>query len=345
MSRGALIAFVSLLSCALACSSCARQAQTASRHISQPAVAVVMQHHVQNAMDAGDGDLELRLLRQRLAENANDLDARILLARRYAQRGVSELALEHYRFAADRFPDSIVVALELAKTFRSLGRPRQALDSVKLWLNQHPEGSWELFSFEGILEDESGQLRDAETSHRSALSLQQGRSALHNNLGYNLMLQGRAAEAVREFRRALELDPSSSIAHNNLGAALVSQTDSDAALAEWRRSADAAVGHNNLAATLIEQGRYAEARAELEAALKLRRNFPAALANLRLVAASDGKPVTVQPVAPFNGGKRSLSQSKSKPARNVASIQENISGNAPAASTELARNAASAGGK
>ena len=345
MSRGALLAFVSLVSCALACSSCARRTQTASRRVSQPAVSVVMQRQVQNATDAGDGDLELRLLRQRLTQNPNDLDARVLLARRYTQRGISELALDHYRFAADRFPGSIVVALELAKTFRNLGEPKQALDGVKLWLSRHPEGSWELLSFEGIVEDELGQLRDAERSHRSALALEEGRGALHNNLGYNLMLQGRAAEAVREFRRALEIEPSSLIAHNNLGAALVSQTGNDAALAEWRRSADAAVAHNNLAATFIEQGRYAEARGELEAALKLRRNFPAALANLRLVAANDGKPVTMQPAAPSNVGKRSLSRPRSKLARNAASIQESVSGNAPAVPTELARNAASAGGK
>lgn len=345
MSRRALMAIASLLSCALACSSCARQAQTAARHISEPAVSVVMQRQIQNAMDAGDGDLELRHLRQRLAENPNDLDARILLARRYAQRGLSELALEHYRFAADRFPDSIVVALELAKTFRTLGESKRALESVELWLSRHPEGSWQLLSFEGILEDELGRLPDAEKSHRAALTLEEGHSALHNNLGYNLMLQGRAAEAVREFRRALEIDPSSQIAHNNLGAALVSQKGSDADLTEWRRSADPAVAHNNLAATFIEQGRYTEARAELEAALKLRRNFPAALANLRLVAANDGKPISIEPAAPSKKGKGWLSRSRSKPAVNAGSSQENVSGNVPAAPTALASNAAVAGGK
>jgi len=122
---------------------------------------------------------------------------------------------------------------------------------------------------------------------------------LHNNLGYNLLLQGQPEAGAAEFRRAIEIDPRSQIAHNNLGAALAAQSHPDAAeaLSEWQRASDPAVAHNNLAAVLMEQGRYTEARLELDAALQLHRDLPAALANLRLVSEKDGLPATVPAAA------------------------------------------------
>ena len=298
----------------LLCVSCAHQSQTVSRGAPRTAVATVMARQVQNAVDAGDGDLEARALRQRLAANAQDLDARLALARLYARRGLPELALEHHRLAAAQFPDSVPVALGLAKTLREMGEAQSALRAIEDFQAKHAMGSWELLSLQGILEDEQGRFGMAETAHRAALALDPGRSALHNNLGYNLLLQAKTNAAAVELRRALELDPRSEIAHNNLGAALAleSQPARDPALKEaleeWRRSADPAVAHNNLAAVLMEQGRYAEARSELETALGFRRDFPAALANLKLIAEMDGRPVLVpSPKQQVNLWKRATS--------------------------------------
>lgn len=276
------------------------QGQPAAHILARPpAVTTVMARQVENAVDAGEGDLQLRTLRKRLAANARDVDARILLARLYSKRGLPDLALEHYRLAAAQFPDSAVVTLALAKTLREMGEGDGALGIVHDYLTKYPRAStnWELLSLEGILEDERGRFTPAETAHRAALVLDPGRSALHNNLGYNLLLQGQSIAAAAEFRRAIEIEPRSVIAHNNLGAALALQSLSTEALSEWRRSADPAVAHNNLAAVLIEEGRYSEARSELQTALDFRHDFPAALGNLRLVAAKDGGPVTVPEVA------------------------------------------------
>ena len=279
--------------CALACASCTHQVQTASRGVAQPAVPAVKARRVENAADAGEGDIETRALRRRLAANADDLDARMALARIYSRRGLPELALEHYRFAVARFPDSLEATRALVQSLREMGETAQALQAVQQGLAKHPSASWELLSLEGILEDELGQWAPAEAAHRAALALNPGRSALHNNLGYNLLLQGQAEAAAAEFRRAIEIDPRAQIAHNNLGAALAAQSHAGEALAEWQRSGDPAAAHNNLAAVLMEQGHYAEARTELETALGYRRNFPAALANLKLVAEKDGRPAVV----------------------------------------------------
>jgi Flp pilus assembly protein TadD len=290
------VAFAALMSAA-----CTHQVTTARaaapHHHPRTAVASVMTRQVENAVDAGDGDMELHSLRQRLAAHANDLDARILLARLYTRRGYPDVALEHYRVAAAQFPDAAVVVISLAKALRDLDEPEEALRAIATFEAQHAEGNWELLSLEGVLYDEQGDLKRAEAAHRAAVALDGTRGALHNNLGYNLLLQSKPEAAAAEFRRALELDPRSQIAHNNLAEALSTQNKPAAreALSEWSRAEGGAAAHNNLAAVMIEQGRYADARVEIEAALADKPSFPEALANLRLVSDKDGLPTAIHP--------------------------------------------------
>ncbi len=295
-----------VLAGALVCASCTHEVQSASMAARRPAVSAVMARQVTNAVRSGEGDLQLNALRRRLAANAKDLDARLALANLYSSRGFSDLALEHYRLAEAQFPDSPAVVLALVKMLRELGEREEALTVLRAHLSAKPTGSWELFSLEGILEDEQGRFTEAETAHRAALRLAAERAGLHNNLGYNLLLQGHSDIAAAEFRRALELDPSSKIAHNNLAAALEAQSSGSQALSEWRQAEDQAAAHNNLAAALIERGHYPEARHELESALRLRRNFPEALANLRLVSAKDGLPATVPAMTPSRSSRTRL---------------------------------------
>jgi Flp pilus assembly protein TadD len=269
-----------------------------------------MMRQVENAVDLGESDAAARRLRQKLAANANDLDARVALAKLYASRGFPELAIEHYRAAAALNSDAPGVILLLAKSLREMNAPEEASNAIVAFLVRHPKESWELLSLKGIIEDELGHFKPAEAAHRAALALDSSRSPLHNNLGYNLLLQGNAEAAAVEFRKAVALDPHSAIAHNNLGTALMFAKSgrSEQAFAEWRRSGDPAAAHTNLAAIFFEQGHYAEARQELTSALQLRPDYPAALANLRLVAAADGGPATPpQIVANVNLWKRMTS--------------------------------------
>ena len=81
------------------------------------------------------------------------------------------------------------------------------------------------------------------------------------------------------------------MARNNLGMALANKPDQ--AAVNWQSVGDPAAAHNNMAALLIQQGRYAEARKELDLALGYNRTYPAALNNLRLVSELDGKPASI----------------------------------------------------
>jgi Flp pilus assembly protein TadD len=105
-------------------------------------------------------------------------------------------------------------------------------------------------------------------------------------------MQKRYSEAAFEFRQALKVRPDSEVARNNLGMALAS-TPGEQAVLHWQSISDPATAHSNMAAMLIEQGRYAEARKELDLALGYNKSHSAALNNLKLVSELDGKPAVI----------------------------------------------------
>ncbi|HET8547138.1 MAG TPA: hypothetical protein VFL57_04000 [Bryobacteraceae bacterium] len=244
----------------------------------ESAVTRVMKRQVTNAVDAGDGDVRLRSLRQQLAINQGDVAVRMQLAGEYRAKGYPELALEHYRFAAERQP-SDGVQIEIAKTLRSMGLRAQALPELR-------GDSAVIESWRGILLDEMGEPVRAEAHHRAAVAKDPGSDSLHNNLGYNLLLQRRSAEAAAEFRRVLEIAPQSPLARNNLALALAA--DPAQALEQWRAAGDPAAAHNNVAALYIQRGQYGAARRELESALAYKKDHPEAIRNLQLVGELEG---------------------------------------------------------
>jgi Flp pilus assembly protein TadD len=294
MTRSVVVALSAV--CLVAC---VRQVQDPYVRIPQPphtartAVAEMMQRQIRNAVDAGDGDQHLAALRRRLAANPDDLPTRLELARAYVQAGFSDISLEHYRLAAQRYPDSAEVAILLAKSLRSMGLLSEARSSLRQFNEQSPKASAEAASWLAIFQDEAGDHAAAELSHRAALELQPGSDALHNNLGYNLLLQGRDQEAAAEFRKALDIAPRSVLARNNLGIALAG--DPKDAVLHWQAVSDRASAHNNLAAILIEKGMLAEARRELQLALEYENNHPAALKNLQLLSELEGISIELRP--------------------------------------------------
>src|SRR5437868_4972600 len=288
--------YFSFLTVAILTLSCASRTPNALAQVKLPRPQPAMERQVQNAMDVGEGDYDIRLLRQRMAQEPDNLEVRLALAKRYQAVGSTELALEHYRLAAVRFPESPEVHLLLAKSLRRIGSRGEATYMLQDFLRAHPQQSPDFASLLGILLDEQKQWADGERSHREALAVAPKSDSLHNNLGYNLLMQGKNGAAAVEFQEALRLNSHSQVARNNLGMALTNQPDQTAV--SWQSVGDPAAAHNNMAALLIQQGRYAEARKELDLALGYNRSYPAALNNLKLVSELDGKPasITAKPV-------------------------------------------------
>jgi Flp pilus assembly protein TadD len=275
--------------------SCATRVHTSAGSPPQTPSAVrvnAFERQVRNARDAGEGDYPLNLLRQRVAAEPGNLAARLDLAKAYRDRGYPDVALEIGRLAAARFPESAEAELSLVRDLHALKQRSEAIASLEEFLKAHPRQAPEFESWLGILLDESGQWTSGEAHHRQALEMAPSRDSLHNNLGYNLLMQKKNAEAAAEFREALKLNPASPIARNNLGSALAAG-DATQAAASFQAASDPATAHNNLAAVFIENGNFAGARGELQLALGYNKTLPAALKNLELVSRLDGRDATL----------------------------------------------------
>lgn len=293
MRRG-LLALVTALA-ALGALSCARQ-QRAAR-VTRPDLAPMMRQEVLNAVNAGEGNLRVRRLRERVAAEPMNVAVRLELAGEYGSMGYPDLELEHCRIAVERFPASTAAVERLAKALRRAVPADEAAAVLAGLVGEQAKPSAETLSWAGILLDEAARYREGEAMHRRAIALDGRRDYLHNNLGYNLLLQERYADAAAAFRRALALNSTSAIARNNLGRTLIRLRPAEA-MAQFERAGDAAVAQNNVAAALYETGDVAGARKALEAALAQRRDLPQILENLRLVAADDGKPIVLPPRRP-----------------------------------------------
>jgi tetratricopeptide (TPR) repeat protein len=279
---------VALGLCGLTLLGCARSPYTWT----PPAAPSATARQVRNAIEAGDGDLEVREWQRALVRDPRDRVSRAKLAWRFESVGAPELAIEHYRAILGERPSDEAARLGVVRNLRRLGMEKEAAAE----LEAAPDPSPAILSTLGIVRDGAGDYGAAETAHRAALRLAPGDAALHSNLGYNLFLQRRHAEAVECFEAALKIAPRSGIARGNLALTLAHMPGgAERALEHWKSMGGPAAAHNNLAAALIEQGRAAEAREQLALALREAGPSPETLANLDAVAKLDGGPAAVSP--------------------------------------------------
>ncbi|MBS1855786.1 MAG: tetratricopeptide repeat protein [Acidobacteria bacterium] len=268
-----------------------------------PAPVSVWDRQVRNALDAGEGDYRLRALRERVAAEPGNVAVRVELAAAYRDRGYPEIALEISRLAVARFPESGDAELSLVRDLRATGHSDQAASGLETYLKAHPASGAAYWSWLGILRDEMGLWPSGEPAHRKAIEVTPDADYLHNNLGYNLLMQTKYEAAAGEFREALKLNPRNVTARNNLATALANSNAPAQAIATWQSATDPASAHNNLAAVWIEKGNYADARKELDLALGYNRAHPAALKNLELLSRVEGRPATLPAASASAGGR------------------------------------------
>ena len=261
------------------------------------APATIWDRQIRNAVDAGEGDYRLRVLRERTAAEPENIAVRLELAAAYRERGYPEVALEISRLAVARFPESGEAELSLVRDLRAANQRAEAIAGLETYLKAHADSGAAYWSWLGILRDEMGLWPSAEPAHRKAVDLSPGADYLHNNLGYNLLMQKKYQDASAEFREALQRNPGNATARNNLATALADNNATAQAVATWQSATGPASAHNNLAAVWIEKGNYTEARKELELALGYDRTLPAAMRNLELLTRLDGQPAVLGPAA------------------------------------------------
>ena len=131
------------------------------------------------------------------------------------------------------------------------------------------------------------------TLFEHALDATSNNYVAHNNLGFALAEQGKAAEAIRHYSEALRINRDFEIAHLNLGVTFVTQGKLDEAIDHYYEAlrikplyADA---NNNLGAALILKGKIEEAIVFLREALRIKPGYAEAYNNLGVVLIQKGR--------------------------------------------------------
>jgi len=116
----------------------------------------------------------------------------------------------------------------------------------------------------------------AAREHKRSLELNPNYPTAHHWYGWFLSVMGRSEEAVRESRRALELDSLSLVANASLGWVYYHCRQSDLAVDQLCKTLELdphfPLAHHNLGLCYSQRGRYEEAAAEFQEALKLGEN-------------------------------------------------------------------------
>ena len=274
--------------------SIAAPASTAKPPTPDDALRQTFEEQTRGAFNPLTDDRTVQSLKTRLRMDPRDVAARLQLAATYERYRLDEEALTEYKQALSfvgETPESgsavngqraEAAAEGLARCSRETGHSPDAVPVLAAFVRRTPtSGAWNEL---GALYDDGGDLAAGEEAFREAVALAPGSDLLHNNLGYNLLLQKKTEAGEAEFRKALELNPKSATARNNLGEVLAQRGDLDGAFQEFRMaSADIATAHNNLAVVLLEMGRYEHSRDELVKALSARYYFAPPIENFKLV--------------------------------------------------------------
>jgi tetratricopeptide (TPR) repeat protein len=132
--------------------------------------------------------------------------------------------------------------------------------------------------------------RDSVSLWTHALACTPGNQVAHNNLGLELVAQGKLNEAIEHYELALESAPDHVNARNNIGLALVTQGKLKEAIAHFSRALQLQPGnaqtHCNLGMALVRNEQWCDARLEFQQALEIAPDSTQALNNLAWLLAT-----------------------------------------------------------
>ena len=126
--------------------------------------------------------------------------------------------------------------------------------------------------------------RDKETLWRTTIALNPACWMAYNNLGSDLLQNGRVDEAIEAIKTSLEYEPENPAAYTNLGNALWKKGDARNAIEQFQKAlaeeTDNVPAHINLGNVLLQTGRVRDAITHYQKALAIKPNFAKAHTNL-----------------------------------------------------------------
>ena len=210
---------------------------------------------------------------------------RVRMAQEMVQKKDYKQALPYLRDLRRKYPKAAVVHLLMGKVLRDKLMFKPARVELKTALELAPKAP-EVHSAMGSLLDMEGKLqrkpkkhKAAEKYHREAMDLAPKEPRYHNNLGFCLFLQKRYEDAEKVVQEAIRLDPGMLMAFNNLGFILAMLDRKEEAMRAFNELGRH-VALNNMGVVEEMKGRPLSARRYYERALREKKDFKRARANL-----------------------------------------------------------------
>ena len=213
--------------------------------------------------------------RQAVAADATNTRAHESLATLLLRRGDPEGAVEHFGVAVRLAPENAQAHSDLGVLLAELGRNDRALEHLGRAVELEPGLVQALLTL-GNVRTRLGRRDEGEAAYRRVLESEPGNGEARLGLGAVLAQNGNFAQAVVELREALRLAPEAEQAprvHFGLAEALVRTGRLEEALAHYTRVREIDPAQSlawlREATVLMGLGRFADARAVLEARLRV----------------------------------------------------------------------------
>ena len=211
---------------------------------------------------------------ERAAQLAPDNDAIALeLGRSYASLGDDARAAVQFQKVLARDSNSIPAMLELALVDQRTGQITEATVLLRKVVEANPKDALALTNL-GVALTQSQQAKDAVPVLQRAISLLPSSVIAHQDLAAAFVQLNQLDDAVRELQVAIKLEPSSAQAHYDLGLAFKLQDRPGDAIPEFeaasRLDAKSPEAPYALGLLYMQAGRYADAAPQLKRSLDLR---------------------------------------------------------------------------
>ncbi len=173
--------------------------------------------------------------------------------------------------------------------FHSQGNILKAAEHYQYFLDQGFK-DYRIFSNYGVIFQELGKSKEAESCHRKAIELKPDYAEAHSNLGIILKNLRKLNEAEISYRKAIELKPNLAEAHSNLGSVLKGLGKLEEAELSTRKAIelkpDFPNAYSNLGNILRDLNKLQEAETCQRKAIELKPDYAEAHSNLGLILKS-----------------------------------------------------------
>ena len=250
------------------------------RHLSANAKPVTSKDAAET-LEARDPALAAELL---LVRSAPTAERHRQIAEHYRDRGVLDLAYQHFNDALALNPRDGAAYEGLARVWRDWGLPDLAVGDAHRATFYAPQSASARNTF-GTIMQALGQYSEASTAYELASWLDPTAAYAVNNLCYLAFVTGRINDAIDRCNAALRLDPTLAAARNNLALAFAATGHMDSARAQFLDAGDAASGLYNTGIAYLASGDERKALAAFDAASKARPTFAISRERAELIRA------------------------------------------------------------